>query len=489
MFIMIDNQKNEPLENRVAQYILKNALLLPGSRLLVAVSGGPDSVALLHVLHRIRLELGIYLHVAHLNHGLRGAESDSDAGYVANLAASMGLPATIEARDVAGYQADHRLSPEEAAREVRYSFLAQTACNVGAAAAAVGHTLNDQVETILLHIIRGTGTRGLRGLQPRSVLNFGGQPLTVVRPLLEISREETETFCRDLQMNPCQDSSNLSLSPLRNRVRRELLPLLMNYNPEIFESLLRMARIAREDTAFLEDEGSKAWNKTVCRKDNNFIFEKTSFQALSPAVQRQILRKAFAGLLGTLKDIEARHIQEILNVLNKPAGRQISLPEGLTFSIDYNSYCLGFHPEEMVPLPEISSSYEVRIPGKTEIPGWEIEATVNSPGSSAGVLERQPTRTGDGLDALFDMEKVIGDLKLRARLPGDIFQPLGLGCPKKVGEFMIDSRIPRTWRGRIPILVTPRQIIWIAGWRIDERVKVTADTKLVLSLVLRKKPL
>jgi tRNA(Ile)-lysidine synthase len=486
MIIMKGSKQNESVEKRVALFIRRNALVSPGSKVLVAVSGGPDSLTLLHILHRIRTELGINLHVAHLNHGLRGTESEADARYVAELAAKMDLPATIETRDVSAYQAEHRLSPEEAAREVRYGFLAQTAGAIGAAVTAVGHTMNDQVETILLHIIRGTGTRGLRGLQPRSILNFSGLQLTVVRPLLEVSREETETYCTGLQLNPCQDASNYSLSPLRNRVRRELLPLLRTYNPEIFESLLRMARIARDDMAFLEAETIKSGTDTGSLQGDNFIFDKTAFLALAPASQRQLLRKAIDELLGTLKDIETRHIEEILNALKKPAGKQISLPEGLIFSVDYNRYLLGFHPEETVPFPEIPACYEVRIPGTTEIPGWQILATVTSSNSRAGDPVSPECRNHDGFQALFDLEKVGDNLKIRARLPGDVFQPLGMDCPKKVGEFMLDARIPRAWRARVPILFTPQQIIWVAGWRIDDRVKVTGDTKQVLSLMLKK---
>ncbi|MBM4433377.1 MAG: tRNA lysidine(34) synthetase TilS, partial [Chloroflexi bacterium] len=243
--------QQESLEQRVLRYI-KEYRLVSNQPLVVAVSGGQDSVCLLYVLAKLQKELALKLHVAHLNHQLREEESDADAEYVSSLARKLNIPATIEKRNVKAYRARHRLSLEGDAREVRYTFLAQVAKSVGADRAAVGHTADDHIETILMHLIRGTGTRGLRGLQPSSRWQSKGESLIIVRPLLEVSRRETAAYCRWHRLKPRIDVTNLSLSPLRNRIRLQLLPLLESYNPRVREALLRTARIAADDIAFLD---------------------------------------------------------------------------------------------------------------------------------------------------------------------------------------------------------------------------------------------
>jgi tRNA(Ile)-lysidine synthase len=476
---MTGNKQNTPFEKRILSFIQQNHLIAPQQRVLVAVSGGPDSVCLLHILLQLREELDIRLHIAHLNHGLRGEESDMDARYVLDLAQKLDIPATIEEADVTGYQNEHRLSLEEAAREVRYGFLARVAESVGSDLAAVGHTLNDQVETILLHLIRGTGAKGLRGLQSSQLLKFDGRILLVVRPLLETKREETEEYCKHFDLQPCCDSSNLSLSLLRNRVRRELLPLLKNYNPGIFESILRTGRIAQDDLAFLESESLRAWHEVVRKKKNTIIFEKKAFKSLPTALQRQLLRMAIENLLGTLKDIETRHIEEILQVLNKPAGRQISLPEGLVFTLEYDRCLLSLNTQELNPFPVIEGDYEIKLPGITHIPGWTIKTSLQSPEKSTADFKNKKR---DSFFASFAKDSVGDKIFLRSRRRGDSFQPLGMTHLKKVGEFMLDSRIPRSWRDRIPVICNINQVLWIAGYRIDERVKVTPDSKQVINI-------
>ena len=478
---MASRKQQESLEQRVLKYIRANGLVQPGQKVLIAVSGGPDSVCLLQVLSGLQKELQISLHIAHLNHALRGDEAEGDAQYVEKLAQKLGIPATLEKRSVKTYQKAQRLSLEEAAREVRYAFLAETAKTVGAESVATGHTLNDQAETILLHIIRGTGTRGLRGLQPRQILQFSGQKLVVIRPLLDIGREETEAYCKRHRLSPRTDSSNFSTDLLRNRVRLELLPLLKHYNKGIIDSLLRISRIAADDLAFLESESEKAWKQIVFQNKDTYIFDKMLFLPLSPALQRQLLRKAIEGLLGTLKDIETRHIEEILGSLAKPAGRCIVLPEGLDFSIEYDRFLLGFQSEKLSPFPELTGEYGLTIPGVTNVPGWRIEASIVTPEKAGHTAENR-----DAFTAYLDREKAGQEIRVRSLRQGDRFQPLGLGQEKKVARFMLDARIPRLWRPNIPIIYTPRQIVWIAGYRLDERVKVTSSTREVLCLKMSK---
>jgi len=475
------------LEQRVTRFIQAHGLVHSGQCLLLAVSGGADSVCLLYTLDRLRDELDIKLHIAHLDHQLRGSDSEADAAYVEETSNRLDIPLTLARADVKAYQQQHKLSLEEAAREVRYRFLAETANKAGAAAVATGHTRDDQVETILLHIIRGTGTRGLVGLKPLSRWQLDGKEITVVRPLLEISCQETEEYCNSRNLEPRLDETNLSLSPLRNRVRQQLLPLLREYNPAVDEALLRTSAAASEELAFLDAEAARIRDRVVQGYGQTIALDKKEFARLSPAIQRHLLRQVIEELLGSLKDIEACHIEEILAALDKPAGKQISLPWGLVFAVEYGRYLLGREPSELCPWPPLAGEHSLNTPGVTRIPGWRV---------TAGVIQKGETQEqGGDYVALIDLDKSGERLVVRSRRPGDRFRPLGLGGTKKLNQFMIDARIPRTWRSRLPLVCaagqgvdTPGQVVWLAGYRLDERFKVTASTRRVLRLEFKPEP-
>ena len=463
-----------PLDQRVLGFIGDNRLTVRGQMLLVAVSGGQDSVCLLHLLHQLQSSLGINLHVAHLDHQLRGKESARDARYVARLAKSLGIPATIEKRDVAAYQKQHGLSLEEAAREVRYNFLAETAAAVGAVSVAVGHTLDDHVETILLHLVRGTGTRGLRGLRPVTKRRVSGKELKIVRPLLTVRRAETGAYCTGFQLQPRQDASNLSLEPLRNRVRLELLPLLQNYNSGIFEALQRTAQIAGDDITHLEEEAVCYWPKVADKQGDVIVLDKKALLKLPVSVRRYLLRQAIETAAGDLKDIEARHIEEMIQAMDKPAGKQINLPYGLIFTVDYDRYLLGTDISPLNPFPVLAGENPLKIPGKTLIPGWRIEARIIPPA--------ELNTEDNGFTADFDFGRLDGKLTVRPRQRGDRFQPSGMKGMKKVAQFMLDVKIPGDRRDRVPILTDDTGILWVVGYRTAERVKITEQTKKVLQL-------
>ncbi|MCL0041226.1 tRNA lysidine(34) synthetase TilS [Dehalococcoidia bacterium] len=453
--------------------------LLAGSgrvgKLVVGVSGGADSVCLLHVLYQLRDKLGLDLHVAHLNHQLRGAEADADAEYVSSLARRLGIAATIETRDVKAYQSATRSSLEEAAREVRYAFFAEVAQATGAGAVAVGHTADDQAETLLMHLIRGTGLLGLRGMQPRSRWRLPDEEtqLTVIRPLLEISREDTEAYCAACELSPRLDSSNISSKYLRNRIRAELMPVLLEYTPGIRESLGRAARTVAADIAHLDEEVARLWDSVAVERPDAVALDNQAFSVLPPALKRHLLRSALGRLLGDLRDIELVHIEDLLKVMERPAGKRLSLPGGLAFHGGYTESLITKSKDAPCPLPPLVGEHKLVIPGETMLSGWGVKAKV---------IENKVCPVDAGYKACLDFDLTGAELIVRSRRDGDRFHPLGMDNSKKLQDFMVDAKIPRAWRDRVPLVCAGERIIWVAGWRIDHRVRVTDSTRQVLCL-------
>jgi tRNA(Ile)-lysidine synthase len=502
------------IESKVIDFIQQYGLVSPEEIVVVGVSGGADSVCLLHVLAKWRKELGINLHIAHLNHQLRGVESEADAKYVSDLAGSLGIPVTIDRQDVAAYRAGRNFSVEEAARELRYAFFARVAGQVGANRIAIGHTRDDQVETILMHILRGTGITGLCGLAPCSPMAYDSQGISlraedlsvatgqrsnllVIRPLLDITREETTSYCQEQKLAPRIDSSNVSLSFFRNRLRLQLLPLLRQYNPSVDQALLRLSDIAKEGNAFIEQQAFGLWDE-VARQENNAIYlNRKQIASLPLALQRQLLRTTVTRLAGDTRDIEASHIEAARSLLNKPVGKRTSLPHGIICQGGYDEIVIASPPSVIsseawqsqlpsCPFPPLSGKFPLKVPGKTVFPGWKVMASiVRERMASLSLPNTLSTSEGtyrSNLVADFDLHKTGTELFVRQRRSGDRFQPLGMDMPKKLQEFMGDAKIPRSWRGHIPIVCSHQQIIWVAGWRIDDRVKVNEASKEILRL-------
>jgi tRNA(Ile)-lysidine synthase len=246
----------------------------------------------------------------------------------------------------------------------------------------------------------------------------------------------------------------------------------------VAEALLRTSAITTGQVAFLDEEVSRLWNDIVQETEGMIILDKGKFLTLHPALKCHLLRAAIEELLGSLKDIEARHIEKIAAVLDKPAGKQVNLPGGLVFVVEYDRYILSLDSVNTCPYPVIGVEYPIDIPGKTELPGWLVEAEIIEP-------ERALKENNECI-AYLDLDKAGNELKVRNYRPGDCFQPLGLSQPKKLNRFMIDSRIPRAWRDRIPIVFSQAQIVWLVGYRIDNRAKVTEDTRQVLRLQFRQ---
>jgi tRNA(Ile)-lysidine synthase len=484
--------------DQIRTTIAQHNLFAPGDWVVVGVSGGPDSLTLLHVLHTLRREVGIELHVAHLNHQLRGEESDADAQFVAWLAKEWRLPATIQARDVQALARERHWSIEEAARHARYEFLIEVARRIGAHAIAVAHNADDQVETLLMHFLRGAGLAGLRGMQYKiqvqnSEFKFlASHPefqtvdweLRIVRPLLDVTRAEIETYCRRNYLAPRFDLSNLDATYFRNRLRNEALPYLETLNRNLRQTLIRASHALADDFDFIQRDVHSAYAIVARPMDGAIVFDRAAWRALHPAIQRGTLRAAVQQLRGSLRNIDWTPIEDARRVaLEKSAGAQATLPGGLMLRIGYDDFTIA-DAERGAPLPDLPLLYIERMPllpaGVTALPDseWIVQTEIVD----------HKIETADRWTALLDFEKCQGAVSLRRRRAGDRFQPAGLGGhTQSLHAFMINEKIPRAARGLLPLLLVDEQIVWVCGWRIDERARATDATRAFWQVSFRKK--
>jgi tRNA(Ile)-lysidine synthase len=470
----------------VRKTILHHRMFIDGGTVILGVSGGPDSLCLLHALKTLQEELGLNLHLAHLDHGIRGDESRADAAYVEELAREWQIPASVARGDALGYAQEHSLATEEAARRVRYLFLGRVAQEVGANCIAVGHNADDQVETILMHWMRGSGLSGLRGMLPVQVLGaeewWSGPILRLVRPLLEVPRREIEAYCRQHGLQPRFDRSNLDLTYHRNRIRHELVPFLETFNPRIREVLRRSSRVITDDYEYLHHQGLEAWGRLARENDGAITFHLQPWSKLHPSLQRQLLREAIHRLRRSLRDITWTHIEQAREGLERlSTGARITLPQGLFLFKGYDSFVVG----EAIPHPDLpllsGEPLPVKVPGGTQLPGrsWVLRSDI----VNKQELTEEVLQNPDPWQAYLDLERTGTDLTLRTRERGDRLQPLGMaGRSKSLNAFMVDAKIPQHVRDSLPLVVCPRHIVWVTGHRIDERAKLTGQTRRVLHL-------
>ncbi len=327
-----------PLHKHVAAYADRHALLPRGTRVVVAVSGGPDSLCLLHVLRALAPERELRLHVAHLDHRLR-PESADDAQFVAQLAEEWGLPATMGSEDVAAHARRTKTGLEAAARELRYRFLAQAARATQARTIALGHTADDQAETVLLRLLRGAGPGGLAAMRPRRPVQREHPELLLIRPLLETRRDEVESYCRAFALEPLRDSSNEQPIYARNRVRGYILPLLKTYNANIVATLARTARVCADEDELVDGFADRAWQAIAQLRETEVVLGRAEFAELHPALRRRVLRRAITEIAPEV-ELGAQHIDLALDAIG--AGRKrMQLPGGLWLRIEREELQIG----------------------------------------------------------------------------------------------------------------------------------------------------
>lgn len=438
---------------------------------VLGVSGGADSLGLLHVLvEKVGFPAGT-LTVAHLNHNLRPTAL-TEANYVAQLCAAWGVACHVGQTNVLDLVAREKLSVEEAARLARYRFLASVARDVGAKAVMVAHHADDQAETVLMHFLRGSGPAGLRGMLPVSPL-LGAPELALWRPLLKVSRAEIEAYCAEQNLTPIDDPSNRDVTYFRNRLRHELLPVLETYNPQIRARLQTSAEVMAGDVVLLEQLAGQAWADVLREPGRDWVrVDLAKWQALPLSLRRRTLRHA-VGLLNTAaRDVTFAPIEAARGVAEAgQVGAQAGLPGGLVLTVEYDAWVLA-RPEAVVPVdaPQVVEAVGLPLPGRVALAkGWWLETSL---------VTAAPTTT-DPWTIHIDGAKA-GALHVRPRLAGERFRPLGMGGKSsKLKEVMIDRKLPAGQRAQWPIVANGTHLVWLVGHRLDERVKLTGDTQVI----------
>ncbi len=462
------------LRSRVRSLILEQHLITSGDRVLVGVSGGPDSTSLLLILAALRRPLAFELEAAHFDHQLRGRRAAAkELRFVSSLAERLNVPLHIGSGDVKQRARSRKQSQEEAARELRYSFLANVATKNSCTSVAVGHTMSDQAETVLLHLVRGTGLRGLAGMTPVSAWPIPtGQPLTLIRPLMSLSREQTAECCDALGLSPVDDPSNRSTVQTRSRIRHQLIPLLHSFNPRIEEALVRLASAASDDVTLLEQLASNALQPS--KSGGDVRIERKRLSALPSSLQRHAVRLAFAQLIGDTRNLAERHVRSVIEANAGPTGTQLDLPRGIQARVTRSALILSTRRSKPARLPGRAASLPV--PGHVGFGQWRLKTEL---------LTRRPRTlsTVDGLLAVLDADRC-QDLRVRKWRQGDRFQPLGMQQTKKLQDFFVDAHVAREERSALPLIVVKHGIAWVATQRPAEWAKVTNETGRFLRISL-----
>ncbi|NNK84196.1 MAG: tRNA lysidine(34) synthetase TilS [Desulfobacterales bacterium] len=486
-----------PIENnilRIVEHTIKSQRMFETQdSVLIGVSGGPDSVALLHILCKIAVKFSLTLGVAHLNHQIRKADSDRDEKFVASLAENLHLPFYNQKKDVLSYKKDHKLSLEEAARRVRYEFLHQIAGENKYNKIALGHQGNDNAELVLMYLFRGSGPTGLSGIPPvrRSFSPYG----IIVRPLLGLSRHEILDYLSKKKLEYVTDTSNQDTKFLRNRVRNKLIPLIeKSYNPRIVDTLNRLSSIIRSDEEWIEDI------ITPFHKDIILSAEETKIALSIPklvkmhlALRRRIIRKAIQCVKGDLRRITFSHNASIIELLEKnpPGFGCLDLPGGITVNKEEDILYISSGKNVR---SKIKSGSEK---GKKPLfeyaiyqPGLIPESfCIKETGSHLSFAVISAKDIGDIQSAgqqvaFFDMDSLAFPLVVRDFRHGDRFTPFGMSGSQKLKKFFIDHKISRTKRATCPVLLSANEIVWVVGYRQSEFGKVTRSTQNILKVQL-----
>ena len=455
------------MENKVLNTIKEFNLIENEDNVVVGVSGGPDSMALLYLLLYVKKHINFNILIAHVNHGVRGDEALEDELFVKRMAEKLELPYYSTNVDMIGYGDQHKISHEEAGRKLRYGFFRSILRQYNGGKIAVAHNMNDQAETLLMRIMRGTGIDGLNGMS-----YISGD---IIRPVLNITRAEIEQYVEDHNIETVLDKTNLMPIYTRNKVRLELIPYIEdNFNPNLIQSLWRLSQTSQYDTMFLQRCTEEKYLSVVESEDEyRIVFHGDQFRELDICIQQRIVILAITKLIGVFQGFSEHHISTITELFNVGnTGKAIDLPNNLVAKVDYDRLII----EQIVKKTSKPFVYELII-GYNHFSDLGYSLNIK-------ISDIKEVDFNNKLHNIkyFDYDKIKGGLKVRSRQDGDRFVPYGMKGSKKLKDFFIDSKVSRDQRDKVPLIIDDQDIIWVVGYRMSDLYKLTKSTKNVLMI-------
>jgi len=468
-------------EKKIADFIEANGLFGPQETVLLAVSGGADSIALLYTICALKAEevLTVELFCAHINHQLRAAEADTDERFVVVQTTDLNLPIATKRVDVRSFAYQNKLSIETAARQLRIESLLDIAKANNCSRIVTGHQKNDNAETVLQRLSRGTGFRGLGGIWPIRAFNDN---IKFVRPLLCVTRDEIMQYLQQRNLKWQTDHTNADCTYRRNYIRHRLLPTLQKeYSSSIVEKLFSLSQSALRFYSFVCNRAEKAWPRLAKCVGGEVELNLKNFLSEPEPVKVELIRRSLTTLGSGERGLTQQHYEKILRLAKQNiSGKRIELPNGFVAKREYKNLIFARYKKENVCSNAICSNTELEIPGRTQFGQYSIEATIylvpllafarKQGGSVSRCVER------------FDMDKLKLPLIVRSRQDGDRFWPLGLPGQKKVGKFLTATRIPQQVRAKVLIVADREKILWVWPVRMSEQAKITNATKKILQL-------
>ncbi|HMK44145.1 MAG TPA: tRNA lysidine(34) synthetase TilS [Dissulfurispiraceae bacterium] len=453
---------------RIRATIAKYDLIRTGDHVLVGLSGGPDSVCLLTALDRLKPPYNLTLTAVYLDHGLRPGETPAEKDFCSDLCGSLAVPFLTRNLNVIEHGALHKMSIQESGRELRYRAFQEIAAEISAAKIALGHHADDQAETMLMRLFRGTGPSGMAGIPPVRK--------NIIRPLIETERHHIEAFLDADGIAFMVDSSNLRNDYLRNKLRHFVMPAVKQLNRDVIKTMCRTADICREEERYFEVLITKTLMKLISRKSATSIeLFMTPMEAMDPVILRRLLRRALDETRG-LREIGFIHVEEIMHLIKSAAaGDRIYLPGNCRAIKQYSTLLITADPPHKIQ--------PATFDGRSQLPLAEAEMVL-----LPSVLPRREwdNNPGDGKNmAVLDAGKLSFPLMLRSRKPGDCFYPMGFGKRKKLQDYFVDEKVPRDERDAVPLLVSNDQVVWVVGHRVDARFGVDGSTEQILRIVTR----